>query len=170
MIWIGILYIYLFGNKILPDYQSFSRDIPGGERTYLVETQVTKSSNLIGKTIGESGLRDLTGLYMIEVQRQNKVIFVVSNDLLIEVGDLLVFAGDRSPIADLMDSNSGLTIPSVGMLHRQKHTEVVEVVISHNSYFIGKCLKDINFRRRYDAAVISIHRNEERITGKLRDV
>lgn len=170
MVWIGIFYIYFFGNKLLPDYQSYSKDIPGSERTFLVETQVTKSSNLIGKTIGESGLRDLMGLYLIEIHRQNDVIFVVSNDVLIEQGDLLVFAGDKSPIANLMDSGSGLTIPSVGMLHRQKHTEVVEVVISHNSYFIGKCLKDINFRRRFDAAVISIHRNEERISGKLRDI
>jgi di/tricarboxylate transporter len=35
---------------------------------------------------------------------------------------------------------------------------------------IGKQLKDINFRAQYDAAVISIHRNEERILAQLRGV
>ncbi len=170
MIIIGILYIYFFSNKLLPDKNTRVEDLSEYQRTYMVETQVTKHSNLIGKTVEQSGLRNLNGLFLVEIRRQKRVMFVVLNNLIIEEGDLLVFAGDKSPIADLMDENSGLTIPSVGMLKRKKHAEVVEVVVSHNSKFIGKALKDIYFRRRYDAAVISIHRNGERIEGKLRNV
>jgi Trk K+ transport system NAD-binding subunit len=158
MIVIGSIYIYFFSDKVLPDNKRLLEDKPEAERNYLVETQVKKKSNLVGKTVDESGLRNLPGLYLVEIQRHKRVIFVVSNNLLIEAGDRLIFAGDKSPIADLMDANSGLTIPSVGMLHRKKRTEVVEIVISHNSAFIDKTLKDVNFRSKFDAAVIGIHR------------
>ena len=167
MILIGSIYIYFFGYKVLPDKKAEEDISTENNRNYLVETQVKKNSNLVGKTVGDSGLRNLYGLYLVEIRRQNRVLFVVSNNLMIEAGDNLVFAGDKAPIADLMDTNSGLTIPSVGMLHRKKRTEVVEVVVSHNSLFIGKILKQINFRSRFDAAVISIHRNQERISGEM---
>ncbi len=170
MIVIGIAYLYFFGHRMLPDNKADDNDVDDIHRNYLIETQVKKNSNLVGKTIGESGLRNLNGLYLVEIRRQTRVFFVVSNNLSIEAGDLLVFAGNREPIADLMDANSGLSIPEIGMLHRKKSTEVVEVVVSHNSSFIGKILKHINFRSRYDAAVISIHRNQERISGEMHGV
>ena len=170
MIIIGFLYLFFLGEKLLPSREKLDEDSPENNRTYLIETQVRKNSDLIGKTIEESGLRNMKGLYLVEIQRDNRKIFVVSNNLIISQDDILVFAGDTAPVAELTKSGSGLTIPSVGMLHKKKQTEVVEIVISHNSSMIHKSLKEINFRSRYDAAVIGIHRNEERITSKLREV
>ena len=170
MILIGFLYLFFWGEKLLPSREKLDEDSPENNRTYLIETQVRKNSDLIGKTIEESGLRNMKGLYLVEIQRDNRKIFVVSNNLIISQDDILVFAGDTAPVAELTKSGSGLTIPSVGMLHKKKQTEVVEIVISHNSSMIHKSLKEINFRSRYDAAVIGIHRNEERITSKLREV
>ncbi len=170
MIIIGFLYLFFWGEKLLPSREKLDEDSPENNRTYLIETQVRKNSDLIGKTIEESGLRNMKGLYLVEIQRDNRKIFVVSNNLIISQDDILVFAGDTAPVAELTKSGSGLTIPSVGMLHKKKQTEVVEIVISHNSSMIHKSLKEINFRSRYDAAVIGIHRNEERITSKLREV
>ncbi|MQY79110.1 MAG: SLC13 family permease, partial [Bacteroidetes bacterium] len=170
MILIGFLYLFFWGEKLLPSREKLDEDSPENNRTYLIETQVRKNSDLIGKTIEESGLRNMKGLYLVEIQRDNRKIFVVSNNLIISQDDILVFAGDTAPVAELTKSGSGLTIPSVGMLHKKKQTVVVEIVISHNSSMIQKSLKEINFRSRYDAAVIGIHRNEERITSKLREV
>ncbi len=170
MILIGFLYLFFWGEKLLPSKEKLDEDSPENNRTYLIETQVRKNSDLIGKTIEESGLRNMKGLYLVEIQRDNRKIFVVSNNLIISQDDILVFAGDTAPVAELTKSGSGLTIPSVGMLHKKKQTEVVEIVISHNSSMIHKSLKEINFRSRYDAAVIGIHRNEEKITSKLREV
>lgn len=170
MIIIGFLYLFFWGEKLLPSREKLDEDSPENNRTYLIETQVRKNSDLIGKTIEESGLRNMKGLYLVEIQRDNRKIFVVSNNLIISQDDILVFAGDTAPVAELTKSGSGLTIPSVGMLHKKKQTEVVEIVISHNSSMIHKSLKEINFRSRYDAAVIGIHRNEEKITSKLREV
>ncbi|UCG28579.1 MAG: SLC13 family permease [Bacteroidales bacterium] len=170
MIIIGYLYMVLVSNRLLPAKEDLLEEFNVNERSYFVETQVKRNSSLIGMTIEESGLRNLQGLYLLEIQRNDREIFVVKNNLIIESGDILVFAGDTSRVADLTGSNSGLIIPSVGMMRRKKKTEVVEIVISHNSSLINKSLKDINFRAMYDAAVIGIHRNEEMIKTKLRDV
>ncbi len=170
MILVGFLYLVFFGDKLLPERPELLEEFTGQNRTYMVETVVRPGSPLVGQTIEESGLRNIKDLYLVEIVRRNRHMFVVSNSMLIEEEDMLVFAGDKEPVADLMKNNMGLTLPSVGMLSRKKHTEMVEIVISHNSNLINKSLKDINFRAKYDAAVIAIHRNEEQITTPQREV
>ena len=49
--------------------------------------------------------------------------------------DILIFAGDTENIADMIDSNLGLRLPSVGMLHKKKQTEIVEIVVLLNGVF-----------------------------------
>lgn len=170
MIIIGYLYFMFWGYRLLPERKHPLDDIQGTNRNYLIETQIRKKSRLIGKNIGESGLRDLKGLYLVEIQRNEKKIFVVSNNLVLAESDILVFAGNTDKVTGLIDRDLGLSIPSVGMLRRKKKTEIVEIVISHNSSLIDKSLKKINFRANFDAAVIGVHRNEGRIESKLRDV
>ena len=170
MIIIGFLYIILFSDRLLPSKDDLLEEFHVDERSYFVETQVRKRSKLVGMSIEESGLRKLQGLFLIEIQRNKREIFVVSNNLIIDEDDILVFAGDTSKVAELTDSNTGLIIPHVGMMKKKKKTEVVEIIISPNSSLINKRLKDINFRAAYDAAVIGIHRNEEMIKSKLREV
>lgn len=170
MIIIGYLYFMFWGYRLLPERKQPLDDMQGTNRKYLIETQIRKKSKLIGKNVGESELRDLKGLYLVEIQRNEKKIFVVSNSLVLAENDILVFAGNTDKVTDLIDRNLGLSIPSVGMLKRKKKTEIVEIVISHNSSLINKSLKRINFRSKFDAAVIGVHRNEEKIESKLRDV
>ncbi|MFC2086514.1 SLC13 family permease [Bacteroidota bacterium] len=136
-------------------------------REYIVEAQVRSNSQLIGKTIIDAGLRNLKGLYLYEIMRGEKRIRAVSHNEVLREDDHLFFAGDIDNIAEMVNSKSGLTLPLVGMLSKKKHTEVVEVVISHNSSLISKTVKEANFRGKYDAAIIAIHRNGERIKGKL---
>ncbi len=70
----------------------------------------------------------------------------------------------------MIDSESGLQLSQVGMFVKKPHTEVIEIVISHNSTLASKTVKESNFRGKYDAAIIAIHRNGERITGKIGEV
>lgn len=169
MIVLGTIYLLLFSNKLLPAYKAPDEDNEIRNRTYFVEAQVKKNSPLVGLTIEESGLRNLPGIYLVEIHRMNKKIFVVSNNLLIEKGDVLKFAGDNTQISLLTKPELGLTIPSAGMLQKKKQANLIEIVISPNSEMIGKQLKDVNFRARYDAAVIGIYRNEEVLPPRIRD-
>jgi len=44
------------------------------------------------------------------------------------------------------------------------------VVVSQNSGVINRTVRETNFRSKYDAAIISVHRNGEQIKGKIGEV
>lgn len=164
---IGYFYLILFSNRLLPSKKPLSSGYPGSSRQYIFETKVRNDSHLIGKTVGESGLKNLKGLYVTEIIRRSFSVSPVSPEVVLDKGDILVFAGETEDIADLIGSNSGLVLPEVGMLSKLKRSEVIEIVISQNSSLIHKTVREINFRGRYDAAIIAVHRNGERIEEKL---
>lgn len=170
MILIGFLYILFFGEKILPAKKDLLESYADNRREYLVEAEVRKNSKLIGKTIQEAGLRNLKGLFLVEIIRKSFKISAVSPDIILQPEDILIFAGNTQTIAEMVDSDSGLRLPSVGMMYRKKKTEVVEIVISHKSTMIDKTVKEIRFRAKYDAAVIAVHRNGEKISGKIGEI
>ena len=170
MMFIGSAYILLVGKKLLPDNADTLDKFSENSRQYIVEAHVRPGSDLNGKSIGEANLRNLQGLYLFQIKRNNIKLAAVSSEFILEEGDRLFFAGATETIADLILTNSGLTLPTVGMLSHKKQLEVVEIVVSHNSTLISKTVKEANFRGNYDAAIIAIHRNGERMAGKIGDV
>ncbi|MEF8810652.1 MAG: SLC13 family permease [Bacteroidales bacterium] len=170
MILFGFIYLYFFSDRFLPSKSDAMADFSQNSREYLVEAQIRKNSSMVGKTIEEAGLRNLKGLFLVEIIRGSYRFRAVSPDVLLQQNDILIFAGDTHTIADMVNSRNGLTLPSVGMMYKKKKTEVVEIVISQNSSLIGKTVKEVRFRARYDAAVIAVHRNGEKISGKIGEI
>jgi di/tricarboxylate transporter len=166
MIILGWLYLVFFGNKLLPSRVAIKDDMNTSSREYVVEAKVRTRSHLIGKTIGESGLKDIKGLALTAIVRKSITIIEVPQDVVLDQGDTLVFKGETQNIADLLSAKSGLILPEVGMLSRLSRAHVNEVVISQNSVLINKSVRDTDFRGKYDAAIIAVHRNGERIEGK----
>ena len=176
-IWVGIpmavlgfFYILLIGKKFLPDRKSPTEEDGIATRTYFIEARVRKDSYLIGKKIEHTNLKNLKGLMLVEIIRDSTSLQSYKPDTIILEDDVLVFAGDTQKIADLVETGSGLVVPEIGMLSRAKKAEVIEIVISQNSSLIGKEVQEINFRARYDAAVLALHRNGEHITNKMGDI
>ncbi len=170
MLIIGFLYLFFFGYKLLPNREPLTKELSDSERKYLVETKVKHNSKLIGRTIEESGFGNTKGMFLAEVVRDGYTFQVIDKGFRLKEGDLLRFAGESEDIANLLSDGSGLTLPSVGMMSKLKRSDVLEIVISHNSTLITKVVKDINFRGRYDSVLLAIHRNGERIEGKIEDV
>ncbi len=170
MLVIGFLYLFFFGDKLLPKHSILTKEISGSERKYVVEAKVHNNSKLVGKSIEDSGFANSKGLFLAEVVRKKYTFQVFDKSFILEAGDLLRFAGESEDIANLLSDSSNLSLPSVGMMSRLKRADVVEIVISHNSTLISKMVKDINFRSKYDSVLLAIHRNGERITGKLEEI
>jgi di/tricarboxylate transporter len=170
MIVLGTLYLMLAGKWMLPSRKAIEDEMQTHNREYVVEAKVKANSHLIGKTVAETGLNEIKGLELVGILRKSFKITSVPSDVILDKGDMLIFTGETKIIADLITSNSGLILPEIGMLTKMKKAEVVEVVISQNSSLINKNVRDSNFRGRYDAAIIAVHRNGERIEGKLGNV
>jgi di/tricarboxylate transporter len=167
MIVIGIAYMLLIGKHLLPDKKDVITSFNNTHRKYLVEAELKPGSKLVGKTIEEAGLRNLKGLFLAEIYRGEQKITAVGRLTTLQENDILIFAGETETIADMITDDTGLRLTQVGMFSKKKHTEIREIVISHNSSLAGKTIKEAGFRGKFDAAIIAVHRNGQRISGKI---
>lgn len=134
-------------------------------QSYLLEARVSADSPLIGHSIEANQLRNLDGLYLLEIARAEHLISPVSPNELVLEGDVLVFAGAVSNIQALQRF-SGLQLfgHHADALLR---SNLVEVVISTESELSGKTLREVDFRTMFDAGVVGIRRGEKRLEGQL---
>ncbi len=170
MIFIGFLYLYFFSYRLLPKRKDVMNDFVENTRRYLVQTRIRTDSPLPGRTVQQARLRNLKGLFLAEIIRKENKIRPVSPHETLSSDDILVFAGDTNTIAELVKTRSGLELSELGMFSRKNHAEAIEVVISHNSTLAGRTIKEAMFRSKFDAAVVAIHRNGERISGKIGNI
>ena len=167
---IGVIYLVFFMPRFLPDRKGLLENYQQSMREYIVETFIADNSPLINKTIEQAGLRNLKGLYLAEIIRGEELIPAVGPNEKILAGDVLIFAGETSTIVDLLRANPGLSLPGSIMQEGKEKANVVECIISAQSSLIGRTFREANFRALFDASVVAVNRNGERLRGKLGDL
>jgi len=170
---VGALFLLTLGRRLLPRRSDIIEELDETRRDYLVEMLVRPDCPLVGETVQQAGLRRLPGLFLIEIVHNDEVITPVAPDDRLYANDRLVFAGLVNTIVDL-EKIPGL-IPAADMnfeFHPTKRTQrrLTEVVLSKTSPLIGSTIREGNFRRHYNAAVVAVHRNGERLTNKIGDI
>lgn len=170
---IGVLYISLWGHRLLPDRMEPFHQIEENTREFVVEMKVEKNYQHIGKTIEQAGLRHLKGLFLFQIERDDQVIAPANPDERIMLSDHLFFTGLPETIMELQRI-PGLSSLQDATFNLKNYDSddfgVFEVVISRNSPLIGKNVRDSNFRSVYDAVIVAIHRSGERIRQKIGDI
>jgi len=168
---IGLVYLLLFSRWLLPERRPVlsPQDDP---REYVVEMLVEPGSPLAGKTIERAGLRHLPGLYLIEIDRDQQVMPAVSSNVVLRESDRLVFAGIVESVVDLQRIR-GLA-PSTNQVFKldgeRTNRSLVEAVVSEACPIVGMTIREGQFRTRYNAAVIAVARNGERVKQKIGDI
>ncbi|MFT6166094.1 MAG: di/tricarboxylate transporter [Vicingaceae bacterium] len=170
MMVVGIIYLLLFGNKLLPDTRSAEVTGTKANREFFVETQIKSNSKLINQTVESSGFRALKGLYLVEVVRNELSFSPVAPNFVLQEDDALFFAGETKALEEIKEGSLGLTLPKIVDRLLGGKSSTNEVVVSFNSFLIGKKVKETDFRARFDAAIVAIHRNGERLSGKIGDM
>ena len=170
---LGVTYMLLIAQRRLPNRTDLVEEFDEHRRDYLVEMQVESNCPLIRKSVQNAGLRNLPGLFLIEIGRGDETITPVSPNDIILANDRLVFTGVVTTIADL-ERIPGL-VPAVDHSFetnpsQRVQRELTEAVLSRTSPLIGLTVRGSNFRKRYNAAVVAVHRNGERLTNKVGNV
>ncbi len=170
---IGIIYLLTLAPRLLPNRTDLLSDFGGRRREYLVEMLVQPSCPLIGQTVEKAGLRQLPGLFLIEITRGKEVITPVTPSDIISAHDRMIFSGVVETIADL-ERIPGL-VPAVDMTYESAPAErsrrlLAEAVLSNSSPLIGRTVREANFRQRYNAAIVAVHRGGERLEDKIGDI
>jgi len=169
----GTAYLLLLAPKLLPDRKEFLEQLGETRREYLAEIIVHPSCPLAGQTVQQAGLRGLPGLFLIEIERESRLISPVGPDERLMAGDRLVFTGVVSTIVDLQKI-PGL-VPAadstfeIDGIHRRGR-RLCEAVISKSSPLVNRGVREVSFRTIYDAAVIAVHRNGRRVEQKIGDI
>jgi di/tricarboxylate transporter len=168
---IGLLYLRFIGARLLPNRRDLIEDVMERGRDYLVEMRVQENSPLIGQNIEQAGLRHLKGLYLVKIIRGAETIAAVAPKVRLQGDDKLIFTGKVDTIRDLQ-SFKGL-VPITGPDEEkdlQDTDKMAEAVVSPSSPLIGTTIRNSNFRTRYRASILAVHRNGERIDSKIGDI
>lgn len=163
----GWAYLYFIGYKLLPARESKIDQLREHFKEYIVETELYHGSPLAGKTVKEAGLRNLQDLFLAEIIRNGKIISPIGPNMVLEEEDTLFFSGNTPAILKFLKEDNGLHLPRQERLNLDGHFNFVEAVIPANSDLVGVRIKDSDFRKKYNASIIAIHRNGKRVPGKV---
>ncbi len=170
---IGIVYLLLVSHFLLPERKDGVSILTDAAREYLLNMRVLAEGRLVGKTVQDAGLRQLEGLYLIEIQRGDQLISPVQPDERLQGGDLLTFTGVVGTIAEL-ENLVGLVPVADDAYESQavvrRSQRLCEAVVSATHPAVGKTIRDADFRALYNAAVVAVHRAGSRLTGKVGNI
>lgn len=168
---VGVMYFTTIGYNLLPVRQDALESLIQNPREYILETKIVSNASIIGKSVSDAGLRTLKEVFLAEVVRDGQLISPVSPELILEENDLLYFTGEIKTVMELFKNNKyGLVIHKADKYNLSEHSEITEVLVPINSDLANKKVRETNFRERFDAAIVAVHRNGEKIGGKIGDV
>ncbi len=176
--WIGVPCVIIviaftigFSRWLLPKREGKNERFEDA-RQYVVEMEVEADSPLTGQSIEEAGLRQLPGMFLVEIDRGGRLITAVSPQEMLCAGDHLIFAGDVRSVVDLKNIH-GLKVAEKQVFKLQGGINarcLVEVVISPSFPCRGKTIRDSGFRNKYGAAIFAVARDGETIKSKIGDI
>jgi len=175
----GLIYILIFGRKLLPDRISPMQDAESHDEGYHAALRVESNSPIVGKTVEDADLRDLPGLFLARIEREHTTLGAVSPHERINAGDVLVFVGQLDSVVDLQQIKglvpstlpcSDESIDEDQDPHYRPNLCISEAVISNNSSLAGLTIKESGIRTRYGAVVVAVRRQGQRLTGKLGEI
>lgn len=170
---VGIIFVLFAGPRLLPGRKELIDQLGETQREYIVEMLVQAGCPLVGRNIQEAGLRNLPGLYLIEIDRGGDYLSPVKPTEVLEAGDRLVFTGLVRTIIDLQRI-PGL-VPAEETQYQiaprvRRARRLCEAVVSSSFPELSKTIRNSDFRTRYDAVVVAVHRNGARLRKKIGDI
>lgn len=166
-------FVAWFGHRLLPSNTDLAQEFPQAGREYLLEMKVQETSPLAGKTIEQAGLRNLDQMFLVEIVRKGESLAPVKPTDQIRTGDVLIFTGLVGAIVQLQKIPGLVPSHETDFYHdvcRSGDGRIIEAVVSPSSPMLGQTIKEGNFRSRYDAAVLAVHRHGERIAAKIGEI
>ncbi len=172
LVTIGILYLVMIGIRLLPNRKSQNLSEKFGTRDYLMEIELTREDSSVETMIMHSDLVKELNMDIIEVRRKKNIFNLPQGDFVLRAGDILKVRCDRENIKQLKDrvkllSGSPLKIDGDNL--KGRNSTLVELVITSDSEFESKTLKEVDFRRRYRSVPLAIRHREEIVHNNLYD-
>ncbi|MEX0907276.1 MAG: SLC13 family permease [Gemmatimonadota bacterium] len=165
---VGVAFLILFSGMLLPDRRTARQTMQEESREYVMQMVVARSGALDGLSVEDAGLRHLEGVFLAEVRRREEVIAPAAPETVLLGGDQLTFVGRVDVVRDLQGMRGLVSAERKHELHGDEGVDTFfEAVVSGASALVGKTLAESEFRSRFQAVVIAIHRAGSRVNAKL---
>ncbi|MEM1330302.1 MAG: SLC13 family permease [Planctomycetota bacterium] len=173
---LGTAVVLIFGRALLP--ARIAPDEAGAEgRAYSTAAVVEPGGPVDGKTIEQAGLRRLPGLFLYGIERAGDAgperLNAVGPEQVLRGNDRLLFSGVVDSVVDLLKQR-GLNPDDADQVQKlglpDGARRVVEAVVSPRSPLIKRTVRESNFRARFNAAILAIHRGGQRLEGRIGDI
>lgn len=165
----GIVVLIFLVIRIIPDRKGALEEFTDDLNAFAAQMKVVTGGPLDGTTVADAGLRNLKGIYLVEIERDGQMFPAVSPSRVLRGDDRLTFVGDSSQVVEFQRVTKGLeSAESEHMLEVDSpdHT-FYEAVVGLDSRLVGQSLAEAEFRSRYQAAVVAIRRAGKRIDRQL---
>jgi di/tricarboxylate transporter len=169
---VGFIYLNLFSNRLLPGEKIPKHSFPNETREYYFDVVLQPDSSMIGKMIEKRRLPGLTEFMVKTVIREGKHIRISNTPFEIQEGDEFVLAGKSEDIGFLIQKN-GIDLKCLSNIDQHflnQSLKQVEVVVAPRFPGIQKTVEEFDFRGHYNAVVMAVHRNGERLSTNLENV
>jgi di/tricarboxylate transporter len=184
----GIVYMVLIGRHLLPERVATSDLTENYKvRDYLTEVRVLPESPLVGKTSVESRLGQDYDLDIVarigdghrlpsrsrqQVTPSRRRRLTLRRDEYIQEGDILIVRGNLDTILSIQEDQGFDIVPDVALGDAELTSDeiaIAEVLIPTRSELVGKTLKELAFRDKYNLTVLGLWRSGEPLRRKLAD-
>jgi di/tricarboxylate transporter len=140
----------------------------------LLVMEVPLDTAFVGKTIANIRLGEAVGMQILAIIRRGKIIHLPGPEDDVTFGDQLILQG-RLENLELLKALQGLKPVEGGDRTKLPNLEsenvgFVEAVLSPDTTLVGKTLRQLRFRNKYNLTVLSIRRKGKTIQEALSDV
>ncbi|MEL6710449.1 MAG: SLC13 family permease [Pseudomonadota bacterium] len=164
----GILYLWIFAPRLLPDRDSMTQLLSGqsGGMRYFTEVLIPPESTLIGQPPLQVALFRRDNGYVVDVIRAD-------NSLRRQLSKMILAAGDRVVLKTAMvevlsfSENKDVTLASAVS---SRAARTVEALVTPGCRMIGRRLRQLRLRRHYGVFPLALHRKNRNLHQQLDDI
>ncbi len=175
------LYSLLLGRYLLPD-TALDDDGPSylsqdelvdtyGMTDRIWEVVVLPESQVVGRTLRDSGLGAGYGVSVIATIRAGSTSAVTRGSAPIEAGDILLIGGRSERVMQIAERSNLELIGTPRSVSRfpLSEAELVEVIVPPRSEVVGKTLRELDFRNEHDLTAVAVWHTKRPIRTDIAD-
>jgi di/tricarboxylate transporter len=156
---IGVVYFLTIGRFLLPTRENEATEEDFLPDQFLATIRIDHGSRFIGKSVKQLDFETKFNLRVLKIVREEKAFIKALETQPIQENDLLVVSGDTQRIMDF-DRRKKETVVAFDHPERRRTRGRIVKIIMKSNFFHQKTISEIKFWRRYNIALLGIHREE----------
>ena len=168
---VGTVYNLLVVPRILPSRAPLSSLTRKYHMSpFLTEVKVSQESPLIGFTCLERKVNQKYDVIVLAIIRNSTRFETNIRNIKLKEGDILLVRGTLENFVQFREKEKVLLLSEVKMTQSELtrgESIIVEGLVPQGSELIGKSVKDLDFRNKFDAFVLAIRREGKTVRKKI---